>query len=315
MSFPGEPVDEVQRVTSAGGVEVDLRQLRLAEELSAKMLMVTDNALVGPLADAAPADALAELVRGQRQGPRRTLVSERALERDGFPGHELVMRSEDLGSDKVEITWRVFIARGRLYQLMATASDEASRARVARFLESFRFTALPAGGPAAGAGGRDAWAAHAAAEGDFEAAWPTAPTRKAEARESAWGRRGVVAYEAVGAFPPALYTVVVVPLAPDERGRPLSELLGAWEALTLRGGGGGPLTLEERGAVPLAGRTARALRVSARHGEGSVTARYLGLVYDDRFYELGFLPLDERAGAVEAARFFGGFSVRAGAAP
>jgi hypothetical protein len=313
--FPEAPEHVVQTLSSATGIEAELNQYKVAEELTGRMMIVSYNPLVGQLAGLGDPDAaLARMVADQKSGPRRTLVSERALTRDGHKGHELVMISADLGNDKMRITWRVFIVGYRLYQLMATANDDASQARVDRFLGAFRFTP-DAAGPQVDAANRDLWQKYESEAGDFTATLPAKPKREATAAETPWGRREVRRLTASSAFPPAEYTVTVVPLAPRERKLSLTESLGAWEAFTLRGRGDVTFTLKQRAAVVIAGHTARVLEVTATRPDGDVNARLLGLPFGDRFFELASLPLDARAGSLDASRFFDGFTPGAPPAP
>ena len=313
--FPEPPEHLVQTLSSATGIEAELNQYKLAEELTGRMMMVSYNPLVGQLVDFGDPDAaLARLVADQKSGPRRTLVSERALTLDGHKGHELIMISEDLGNDKMRITWGVFIVGYRLYQLMATANDDASQARADRFLDAFRFTP-DAAGPQADAAKRDLWQKHESEAGDFTVTLPAKPELEVTAAETPWGRREVRRLTVLSAFPPALYTLTVIPLAPSEQKLSLTESLGAWEALTLKGRGDVTLALKQRAAVVIAGHTARVLEVTATRPDGDVSARFLGLPFGDRFFELGFLPLDARAGALEASRFFDGFTPHVAAEP
>ncbi|TNF26943.1 MAG: hypothetical protein EP329_20360 [Deltaproteobacteria bacterium] len=314
VEFPGAPEHETETVTSAAGVEAALDQYTVVDELTGRMVMVSYNPLVGQLVDFGDPDAaLASLVADQKAGPRREVLSERAVVQDGYKGHELVMTSEDFGTTRMRVTWRVFIVGYRLYQLLATADDEAGQARVDRFLGSFRFTDAAAG-PEAEAAKKDLWRSHDATDGSFRAALPGAPTVEVVPLETAWGRREARTLTTLSAFPPAIYTIAVIPLEQAERERPLPKLLAAWEAFTLRGRGDVTLDLRQRAAVVVAGHTARVLEVTARRADGEVAARFMGLPYGDRFYELGFLPLDARAGSTEASRFFDGFAPRPAAA-
>jgi len=307
VEFPGEPEHVTQTVTSGSGVEANLEQYKIVEELTGRMMMVSYNPLVGQLVDFGDTDsALKSLVEDQKGGPRRKLISERALEQDGYKGYELVMTSEDFGSTKMRVTWRVFIVGYRLYQVLATANDAGAEAQAERFLSSFRFTEA-AKGPGAAAEKKDLWRKHDAADGTFRATLPAAPDVKVAPTETPWGEREVRTLTTLSAFPPALYTVAVIPLETAEQELSLAKSLGAWEEFTLKGRGEVALTLVRRQAVVIAGHTARVLEVTARRESGEVTARFMGLPFGDRFYELGFLPLDEGAGSTEASRFFDGF--------
>jgi len=316
VRFPGEPEHASQRTMTAAGLEADVHEWVLGLRTSGDMVMLVVSPLVDPaLASADPEAGLRRLAARHAATGREPV--ERPLTLGEVPGVELVHEARSAGGSPQTVTTRYFLAPRTLYQLVGVASDADARAAVASFMESFRLTAASAA-PGAPAPGGERWAEHLVGdpgEGGFGVSLPGEPERSHRVRDTAWGQLEATAITAAAASPPAVFEVTAVPLPELARAEAPHALLDAWEArVRAAPSGAREVRVDRRVTVRVAGLPGRSLVLHVVRDDAestTVEARYVGLVAPARFYELAFLPLDEEATVVEAARFVESFRLLA----
>lgn len=296
---------EIEVVTTPTGVAAEVHQYTTSGERSAERLAVVVSPLFLRAPDARDARSALEQLASVESGAGGRALAARDLLLDGFPGKELVTElDEDAGGGVA--TWRIYVAGRRLFQVVAIANNDAQAERAERFVGSFRLTPDAAEGAEDPSLPRDLWRPFTSPEGDFTVQLPVNSALRREAASTPWGRREVGTLSAVGAGPGAVYTVVVTPLTEAEAASSVGALLEAWQAHVLTAQAK-PLELERRLTVSVGGRSGRVLEVKSTQPDHDASARYLGVAIGERFYELGFMPLDDAAGPREASRFFDSF--------
>jgi hypothetical protein len=138
--------------------------------------------------DADPARVLDGARNGAVQSLKGKLVSEKeiALGKARHPGRELLVEA---AGGKVWVRARIYLAGNRLYQTIASGTEEAVKARIVdRFLDSLTLTALPADG--------SEWKTFTSREGKYKALLPSGAKTKTQSVKTEIGPVKVVTTEA-----------------------------------------------------------------------------------------------------------------------
>ncbi|MFO0748026.1 MAG: hypothetical protein U1F43_20555 [Myxococcota bacterium] len=283
MELPVEPELVTKPVTGPTGLATTLRQWNASDAASGTVLVVAIAPLVQQLVE--HGDSAMALDRSIRalEKPGLHLGAITSINVDGFAGREADLKVSAGDEGEAEGKVRLFIIGYRLYQAMGIWSDESGQTQVLKALGSLHFDADAA---ALETHPVDLWRRVDAPFGALDVELPGTPEATTETHDTAFGKLEVQSLTLVSSFPPAAYGLNAATLADADADLPPAKLLDRWAAsLDPK-----PKKVERRTVLG---------NVPARFAVGDIGA-WLAFVYDGRFYELLWQPIDQGAGKPKA---------------